>query len=84
MIKYSVEWWNTLHQPASFTLTEKPAMPAEMWLPLLVMVLGFYCFAGHNVLSRMRLEILRREANTRWVAELFAAKPVSASITKES
>jgi len=32
----------------------------------------------------MRLEILRREANTRWVAELFAAKPVSASITKES
>ena len=52
--------------------------------PLLVMVLGFYCFAGHNVLSRMRLEILRREANTRWVAELFAAKPVSASITKES
>ena len=84
VIKYSVEWWNTLHQPASFTLTEKPAMPAEMWLPLLVMVLGFYCFAGHNVLSRMRLEILRREANTRWVAELFAAKPVSASITKES
>ena len=84
VIKYSVEWWNTLHQPASFTLTEKPAMPAEMWLPLLVMVLGFYCFAGHNVLSRMRLEILRREANTRWVAELFAAKPVLASITKES
>ena len=84
VIKYSVEWWNTLHQPASFTLTEKPAMPAEMWLPLLVMVLGFYCFAGHNVLSRMRLEILRREANTRWVAELFAAKSAPASITKES
>ena len=84
VIKYSVEWWNTLHQPASFTLTEKPAMPAEMWLPLLVMVLGFYCFAGHNVLSRMRLEILRREANTRWVAELFAAKPVSPLITKET
>ena len=84
VIKYSVEWWNTLHQPASFTLTEKPAMPAEMWLPLLVMVLGFYCFAGHNVLSRMRLEILRREANTRWVAELSAPKSVPASITKES
>jgi heme exporter protein C len=84
VIKYSVEWWNTLHQPASFTLTEKPAMPAEMWLPLLVMVLGFYCFAGHNVLSRMRLEILRREANTRWVAELFAAKPASPLITKET
>ena len=72
VIKYSVEWWNTLHQPASFSLTEKPAMPAEMWLPLLVMALGFYCFAAHNVLSRMRLEILRRESATRWVKELFA------------
>ena len=28
VIKYSVEWWYTLHQPASFSLTEKPAMPA--------------------------------------------------------
>ena len=42
IIKYSVEWWNTLHQPATFKLTEKPAMPAEMWVPLLIMVIGFY------------------------------------------
>jgi ABC-type transport system involved in cytochrome c biogenesis, permease component len=40
IIKYSVEWWNTLHQGATFTLTEKPAMPAEMWLPLLCTALG--------------------------------------------
>jgi heme exporter protein C len=73
IIKYSVEWWNTLHQPASFTLTEKPAMPSEMWLPLLVMILAFYCFAGHQVLSRMRIEILRREASSRWVRALFAS-----------
>jgi len=70
IIKYSVEWWHTLHQPASFTLTEKPTMPPEMYLPLLVMVLGIYCFAGHNILSRMRLEILRRERATQWVREL--------------
>ena len=30
VIKYSVDWWFTLHQPASFTLTERPAMPVEM------------------------------------------------------
>ena len=42
IIKYSVDWWFTLHQPSSFALTEKPSMPVEMWLPLLVMVLGFY------------------------------------------
>jgi len=70
IIKYSVEWWYTLHQPASFTLTEKPTMPPEMYLPLLVMVLGIYCFAGHNILSRMRLDILRRESSTQWVREL--------------
>ena len=63
-----------MHQSASFSLTEKPAMPAEMWLPLLVMVLGFYCFAGHHVLSRMRLEVLTRESSSRWVAELMLNK----------
>ncbi len=74
IIKYSVEWWNTLHQPATFTLTEKPAMPVEMWLPLLVMVLGFYCFFGAVLLLRMRLEVLRREARSSWAkAEIKAA-----------
>lgn len=66
IIKYSVEWWNTLHQPATFTLTEKPAMPIEMWLPLLIIMVGFYCFFGAVVLMRMRLEILRRESRTSW------------------
>ena len=84
IIKYSVEWWNTLHQSASFSLTEKPAMPVEMWLPLLIMVLGFYCFAGHQVLSRMRLEVLTREANSRWVAELMQGKGVLANSIKPS
>lgn len=67
IIKYSVDWWNTLHQPASFTLTEKPAMPASMWVPLLLMVLGFYCFYTLVLFMRMRLEILRRESRTSWV-----------------
>ena len=66
IIKYSVEWWNTLHQPATFTITEKPAMPVEMWLPLLIMVLGFYCFFAAMLLVRMRLEVLKRESRTAW------------------
>jgi len=73
IIKYSVEWWNTLHQPATFKLTEKPAMPVEMWLPLLVLVLGFYCFFAAVLLMRMRLELLKREARSSWVqAEIKA------------
>ena len=67
IIKYSVEWWNSLHQVATFKLTERPAMPAEMWLPLLVMMLGFYCFFACVLLQRMRLEVLKREARSSWV-----------------
>ncbi|TBV07767.1 heme ABC transporter permease [Stutzerimonas kirkiae] len=74
IIKYSVEWWNTLHQPATFTVTEKPAMPVEMWLPLLVMVLGFYLFFGAVLLVRMRLEVLRREARSSWARAEVAAQ----------
>lgn len=66
IIKYSVEWWNTLHQPATFTLVDKPAMPVQMWLPLLLTVLGFYCFYAAVLFTRMRLEVLRREAGSRW------------------
>jgi heme exporter protein C len=70
IIKYSVEWWNTLHQPATFTLTEKPAMAPEMWVPLLVMVIGFYAFFGVSLMMRLRNEILHREKRARWVKAL--------------
>ena len=69
IIKYSVEWWNTLHQPATFKLTEKPAMPAEMWLPLLFSALGLYLFAAGISMWRMQLEILQRERKSKWVKQ---------------
>jgi len=73
IIKYSVEWWNTLHQPATFTLTEKPAMPVEMWLPLLIMVLAFYLIFTVVLIMRTRNEILVREHKTNWVRKLVEA-----------
>lgn len=73
IIKYSVEWWNTLHQPATFKLTEKPTMPPEMWVPLLLAVLGTYLLFGWVSLYRMQTEVLRRERRTRWVKDLIAA-----------
>ncbi len=73
IIKYSVNWWNTLHQPATFKLTEKPTMPPEMWVPLLLSVLGLYLLFGWISLYRMQTEVLRRERRTRWVKELVAA-----------
>lgn len=70
IIKYSVEWWNTLHQPATFKLTEKPAMSPDMWVPLLLAVLGLYLLFGWLACLRMQTEILARESRTRWVQEL--------------
>lgn len=69
IIKFSVNWWNTLHQPATFRLTEGPSMPAEMWAPGLVMVLGYYCFFAALVLMRMRNEVIATEYRTEWVRE---------------
>jgi len=71
IIKYSVEWWTTLHQGSTFTIT-RVSMPAQMWAPLLVNVLGMYCLFGYVMLARMRTEILRRERDTAWVSEWIA------------
>lgn len=73
IIKYSVDWWNTLHQPATFKLTEKPSMPMGMWVPLLLSVLGLYLLFGWLACLRMKTEILLREQRTRWVRELVLA-----------
>ena len=76
IIKYSVDWWLTLHQPATFRLTEAPAMPPSMWLPLLCNVLGVYCLFGATLVSRLRVIILERERGTAWVREwLREARP---------
>ncbi|TDT39282.1 heme exporter protein C [Halospina denitrificans] len=69
IIKFSVEWWNTLHQPASIKMTEAPAMPASMWVPLLICAIGFHLLAGWLILMRMRNEILYRERRARWVRD---------------
>ncbi|SEI46209.1 heme exporter protein C [Allopseudospirillum japonicum] len=84
IIKYSVEWWYTLHQPATFKLTEKPAMPMEMWLPLLMMLIGFYAFFAWSLLLRARHQVLIREQKTRWVTQLLDAKPATKSDPSES
>lgn len=70
IIKYSVVWWNTLHQGSTFSVTERPKMPADMWLPLLLMIAGFYAFFGLLTILRTRNIILWRERRSAWVREL--------------
>lgn len=75
IIYKSVDWWYTLHQPATIKLTEAPSMHPDMFQPLLVMILGFYCFYALVLILNTRVEILHRERRTRWVQDLVATVP---------
>ncbi|KAB0681195.1 heme ABC transporter permease [Aureimonas leprariae] len=60
IIKFSVEWWNTLHQPASVMRAGGPTMPAAYLTPLLLSALGFTLLFLAMHLTAMRTEVLRR------------------------
>jgi heme exporter protein C len=69
IIYFSVEWWNTLHQGASVSLTRAPSMAATMLAGMLLVALGFWMYSIAAALARVRCIILERERNTDWVAE---------------
>ena len=60
IIKFSVDWWNTLHQPASLTRLDAPAIHATMLTPLLLMALGFTTYFVMVLMLRIRAELLAR------------------------
>ncbi len=60
IIKFSVDWWNTLHQPASVTRLGTPAIDPAMLRPLMLMAGAYMCLFTVLVLVRMRLELTRR------------------------
>ncbi len=74
IIKFSVEWWNTLHQGSTIRVTGESTMASEMLAPLLMSIAGFYLFCLFVFLLRLRTEILSREQRTSWVRNLLGAK----------
>jgi heme exporter protein C len=72
IIYKSVDWWFTLHQTSTINLTSAPTMHPDLCRPLLVMILGFYCFYAVALVLSVRVEILRRERKTVWVRELVS------------
>ncbi|MPZ55852.1 MAG: heme transporter HemC [Rhizobiales bacterium] len=64
IIKFSVDWWNTLHQPASVFRVGGPAIDRSILLPLIVMVLAFTLLFVTLHLAAMRNEIMRRRVRT--------------------
>lgn len=64
VVKFSVDWWNSLHQPASISLFGGEHMPPAMLLPLGVMTLAFTLLFVTLHIVRIRTEVLRRRADS--------------------
>ena len=58
IIKFSVDWWNTLHQPASISKLSSPSIDINMLIPLLIMALGYMLFLITLFLIKLRTEII--------------------------
>jgi heme exporter protein C len=66
IVKKSVDWWNTLHQPASISITGESSISNEMLTPLLLSMLGVYLFVFFAGLLFMKAEIASRDHNKEW------------------
>ena len=73
IIYFSVQWWNTLHQGASVSLTRAPSMAATMLLGMLLMALAAWMYSFATAFSRVRAIILERERDAEWVRMQRAA-----------
>src|SRR5712692_6201639 len=62
IIKFSVDWWNTLHQPASVLRRGGPSIDLSLLIPLLIMAAGFALLFGWLVLLRMRTALNEKKA----------------------
>jgi len=71
IIYFSVQWWNTLHQGASVSLTKAPTMATIMLVGMLIMAFAAWFYSIAVALARARVLILERERHTEWVKEIL-------------
>ncbi|MCU0933770.1 MAG: heme ABC transporter permease CcmC [Thiobacillaceae bacterium] len=71
IIYFSVQWWNTLHQGASISLTKAPSMAATMLVGMLVMAFAAWFYSIAVAFIRVRGIILERERQTEWVKTIL-------------
>ncbi|WP_443023762.1 heme ABC transporter permease [Sneathiella sp.] len=70
IIKFSVDWWNTLHQPASVATMAGPKIHSSILIPLLVMALAYTAFFVMLLIMRVRAEILTRRLRILQISEV--------------
>jgi heme exporter protein C len=61
IIKWSVEWWNTLHQPSSFTKFSGPSIHPSMLMPLLLMAAAYFCYFWVVLILKAQTELKKRK-----------------------
>ena len=70
IIKFSVDWWNTLHQGPSVMKFSSPSIANEMLYPLIYTAIGFTSYLLAAILLSSRNELLDREKNTKWIRSI--------------
>ena len=63
VIKYSVDWWSTLHQSSSITLTSAPTIHHTMLVPLLIMLIGMIVYSLIIFLMKYKTELIKFKLN---------------------
>ena len=63
IIKFSVDWWNTLHQPATISKLSKPNIDPSMMIPLIIMTFAFVMIGLAIAILRIKTEIISRKSN---------------------
>ena len=61
IIKFSVDWWHTLHQPSSILRMDGPSIDKEMLLPLTLMMVGFSLFSIYLIITNVKTMLLEKK-----------------------
>ncbi|MBL8484695.1 MAG: cytochrome c biogenesis protein CcsA [Rhodocyclaceae bacterium] len=72
VIYFSVQWWSTLHQGASISMTKAPTMAATMLMGMLLMAFAAWFYTIAVALARVRLIMLERESGSAWAVQQLA------------
>ena len=61
IIKFSVDWWHTLHQPSSILKFDGPSIDEQMLLPLILMFFGFSIFSLYLIILNVKTKLIEKK-----------------------
>ena len=61
IVKFSVDWWHTLHQPSSILKLNGPSIDGQMLLPLILMIVGFSTFSSYIIILNVKTKLIQKK-----------------------